>query len=76
MAEVVETPERAAPAQSAKISVDEIKPFNPDPLVVSPINDEGVDAAVQSLREDIGRPIYLDVQVCPFFPPTIIMYID
>lgn len=65
MAEVVDSPERTAPGQGAKISVDEIKPYNPDPVVVSPINDEGVDAAVKSIREDIGRPIYLDVQVCP-----------
>lgn len=64
MAEVVNSPERLAPAQAAKISVDEVKPFHPDPLVVSPVSDEGVDAAVKSIREDIGRPIYLDVQVC------------
>lgn len=63
MAEVINSPERSAPAQAAKISVDEIKPYNPDPVVVSPVSDEGVDQAVKSIREDIGRPIYLDVQV-------------
>lgn len=63
MAEVLNSPERSAPAQGKKISVDEIKPFSPEPVVVSPISPEGVDDAVKSIREDIGRPIYLDVQV-------------
>lgn len=63
MAEVINSPERNAPSQGTKISVDEIKPFSPDPVVVSPISPEGVDDAVKAIREDIGRPIYLDVQV-------------
>lgn len=70
MAEVVDSPERTAPGQGAKISVDEVKPYSSDPVVVSPITEEGVDAAVKSIREDVGRPIYLDVQVCLHFQAT------
>jgi hypothetical protein len=63
MAEVVNSPERGAHKQSTKIGIDEVKPFNADPLVLSPVTETGVDDAVKALREDIGRPIYLDVQV-------------
>lgn len=63
MAEVVNTPEQTAVSKAPKISVDEIKPFHPDPVVVSPVKAGAVDEAVKALREDIGRPIYLDMQV-------------
>lgn len=64
MAEVVNSPETGSPSKSAKISVDEIKPRNTEPVVVSPIKEGAVDEAVDALRENIGRPIYLDMQVC------------
>lgn len=52
--------------------VPQAKPFRPDPLVLSPVKAGAVEEAVDALREDIGRPIYLDMQATTPVDPRVL----
>lgn len=73
MATVVNSPEQRAPrSTSDKIRVDELNTARPEPVVLHPIKEGAVDEAVKSLREDIGRPIYLDMQATTPVDPRVL----
>jgi len=52
--------------------LENVQPFKPDPLVLSPVKEGAVDEAVEALREDIGRPIYLDMQATTPVDPRVL----
>lgn len=49
-----------------------VKPYRPEPVVLSPVKEGIVDEAVKALREDIGRPIYLDMQATTPTDPRVL----
>ena len=60
-------------SSSSKLrSLDTVKPYRPDPIILHPIKEGTVDEAVKSLREDIGRPIYLDMQATTPVDPRVL----
>lgn len=70
---MVNSPEQdVARSTSNKIGLDDLRDRRPDPVVLSPVSDSAVDEAVASLREDIGRPIYLDMQATTPVDPRVL----
>lgn len=63
MATVVDGGVKTAATGGNSNPLENVQPYKPDPLVLSPVKEGAVDEAVEALREDIGRPIYLDMQV-------------
>ena len=69
LATVVDDPsQRSGP----KGPVPHVQPMKPEPLVLSPVKDGAVDEAVDALRQDIGRPIYLDMQATTPVDPRVL----
>jgi cysteine desulfurase len=57
---------------SSKIGLEDLKQGRPEPLVLHPVDEAVVDTAVSKLREDIGRPIYLDMQATTPVDPRVL----